>query len=156
MEWRIGPDMTEVRVLCIPLEINDGGGSLLLFAGMCCTCLGGQSWDLIERCMWLNCLTCFWILHETDLHNHYERVKSSHKLFLDPKRDKFYKISQFGPVQTCPVVVQESRTCPVAVQTWSGLAIVSEAPTNPCRDDASTGQAAGSPSRSPHRFPHRS
>ena len=26
MEWRVGPDMTEVRVLCIPLKINDGGG----------------------------------------------------------------------------------------------------------------------------------
>ena len=28
MESRVGPDMTEVRVLCIPLEINDGGGRL--------------------------------------------------------------------------------------------------------------------------------
>ena len=27
MESRVGPDMTEVRVLCIPLKINDGGGS---------------------------------------------------------------------------------------------------------------------------------
>ena len=26
MEWIIGPDVTEVRVLCIPLKINDGGG----------------------------------------------------------------------------------------------------------------------------------
>ena len=26
MEWRVGPDMTEVRVLCIPLEIDDGCG----------------------------------------------------------------------------------------------------------------------------------
>ena len=27
MVGRVGPDMTEVRVLCIPMEINDGGGS---------------------------------------------------------------------------------------------------------------------------------
>ena len=31
MESRVGPDMTEVRVLCIPLEINDGGGRRELF-----------------------------------------------------------------------------------------------------------------------------
>ena len=28
MEWRVGPDMTEVRVLCFPLKVNDGGGSV--------------------------------------------------------------------------------------------------------------------------------
>ena len=28
MESRVGPDMTEVRVLCIPLVINDGGGMM--------------------------------------------------------------------------------------------------------------------------------
>ena len=33
MESRAGPDMTEVRVLCVPLKINDGvGGNRILLS----------------------------------------------------------------------------------------------------------------------------
>ena len=34
LERRVGPDMTEVRALCIPLKINDGGGMLSTWTNM--------------------------------------------------------------------------------------------------------------------------
>ena len=34
---------------------------------------------------------------------------------------KACRISQKGRIQTCPVAAQESRTCPVAVETWVDL-----------------------------------